>query len=382
MDATKQLELLQSFDWTRPIEGNPDEHHVLRVTEDLDVFCNGELEGKIRQFRNGTLSYFGYTLHVDQSQEKVAWTPPPQRNKKEQKATVYWIRTNVLPEQKTGETTHCVTSLTTDAMKTNKAMAEAMIPAMSAPDANAAEPEAGEAGTVEAELPKGTEESGMQADSESEREPKNLDMWAEPEVKPELAEAKAVPARLKIEEAGASTAFVEDEKVFAVLTDGKDWKPGTVSKVAVSESGRVEYTVKWDDSDPELGEESETAGFSANELKPRDACFNHCEHCVKLEDMIYVLRGILLLIRRAIMFLNYVYLNVESRIVYWEAKAGRKELLGSMDAPLIEAGVDALGAAEFCPKVLALGPGPVERHSTAPAGGRACVVEAVEESIV
>ena len=96
MDATKQLELLQSFDWTRPIEGNPDEHTVLRVTEDLDVFCNGELEGKIRQFRNGTLSYFGYTLHVDQSQEKVAWTPPPQRNKKEQKATVYWIRTNVL----------------------------------------------------------------------------------------------------------------------------------------------------------------------------------------------------------------------------------------------------------------------------------------------
>ena len=38
-----------------------------------------------------------------------------------------------------------------------------------------------------------------------------------------------MPARLKIEEAGASTAFVEDEKVFAVLTDGKDWKPGTVS---------------------------------------------------------------------------------------------------------------------------------------------------------
>ena len=91
-----------------------------------------------------------------------------------------------------------------------------------------------------------------------------------------------MPARLKIEEAGASTAFVEDEKVFAVLTDGKDWKPGTVSKVAVSESGRVEYTVKWDDSDPELGEESETAGFSANELKPRDACFNHCEHCVQI----------------------------------------------------------------------------------------------------
>ena len=65
-------------------------------------------------------------------------------------------------------------------------MAESMIPAMSAPDANAAEPEAGEAGTVEAELPKGTEESGMQADSESEREPKNLDMWAEPEVKQKI----------------------------------------------------------------------------------------------------------------------------------------------------------------------------------------------------
>ena len=31
-------------------------------------------------------------------------------------------------------------------------------------------------------------------------------------------------------------------------------------------------------------------------------------------------------------------------------------------------------------EVLALGPGPVERHSNAPAGGRACVVEAVEES--
>ena len=35
--------------------------------------------------------------------------------------------------------------------------------------------------------------------------------------------------------------------------------------MAVSESGRVEYTVKWDDSDPELGEDSETAGFSRGE---------------------------------------------------------------------------------------------------------------------
>jgi hypothetical protein len=261
-------------------------------------------------------------------------------------------------------------------------MAEAMIPAMVAIDAKAAEPKtAEEAGKATAGEPNDTVEPGMPPDSESAREIRDVEMSAEPEVKPELVEAKKEPTIIKIEEEGSSIAFAQDEKVFAVPTGGKEWKPGTVSKVTVSESGRVEYTVQWDDADPEAGEQSETEGFSADELRPRDACFyNHCEHCVKLEDMIYLLRGILLLLRRAIMFLNYVYLNVESGILYWEAKTKRKELLGPMDAPLMQAGVDALGACEFCPKAICSGT--VMRYGDAPAAGRACVVEEVDESIV
>ena len=47
------------YDWKRHKQGNPEEYQVIRVTEDLEVFCNGELEGKIRMFRNGNFSYFG-----------------------------------------------------------------------------------------------------------------------------------------------------------------------------------------------------------------------------------------------------------------------------------------------------------------------------------
>ena len=36
------------YDWKRHKQGNPEEYQVIRVTEDLEVFCNGELEGKIR----------------------------------------------------------------------------------------------------------------------------------------------------------------------------------------------------------------------------------------------------------------------------------------------------------------------------------------------
>lgn len=81
------------------------------------------------------------------------------------------------------------------------------------------------------------------------------------EVKPELDDVKQEPAALK-----AEVSFVQNEKVNALI-DG-EWYPGTISKVT-QESGRVEYSVKWDESDPAAGEEEETDGFSAEELKPR-----------------------------------------------------------------------------------------------------------------
>ena len=61
----------------------------------IEVFCNGELEGKIRMFRNGNFSYFGYTLQsVDEAEAKVVWNPPPSKKKKDvpAKGPVVWLR--------------------------------------------------------------------------------------------------------------------------------------------------------------------------------------------------------------------------------------------------------------------------------------------------
>ena len=72
------------YDWKGPKQGNPEEYQVIRVTKDLQVFRNGELEGKIRMFRNGNFSYFGYTLQsVDEAEAKVVWNPPPSKKKKD-----------------------------------------------------------------------------------------------------------------------------------------------------------------------------------------------------------------------------------------------------------------------------------------------------------
>ena len=49
----------------------------------IEVFCNGELEGKIRMFRNGKFSYFGYTLQSVDEEAKVVWNPLPSEKKKD-----------------------------------------------------------------------------------------------------------------------------------------------------------------------------------------------------------------------------------------------------------------------------------------------------------
>ena len=73
---------------------------------------------------------------------------------------------------------------------------------------------------------------------------------------------------------GSEASFVQGEKVFAMLPDddnNEEWHPGTISKVN-AESGRVEYTVKWDDcrKDADAEWEEETDGFSFAELTERN----------------------------------------------------------------------------------------------------------------
>ena len=81
--CSKFVELFRLYDWKGPKQGNPEEYQVIRVTEDLEVFCNGELEGKIRMFRNGKFSYFGYTLQSVDEEAKVVWNPLPSEKKKD-----------------------------------------------------------------------------------------------------------------------------------------------------------------------------------------------------------------------------------------------------------------------------------------------------------
>ena len=83
MDTNQELQLLTEYDWKRPVEGNPEEYQVIRVTKDLQVFRNGELEGKIRMFRNGKFSFFGYTLQSVDEEAKVVWNPLPSKKKKD-----------------------------------------------------------------------------------------------------------------------------------------------------------------------------------------------------------------------------------------------------------------------------------------------------------
>jgi hypothetical protein len=349
MDTNQQLELFRLYDWKRPKEGNPDEYHVIRVTEDLEVFCNGELEGKIRMFRNGNFSYFGYTLQsVDEAEAKVVWNPPPSKKKKDApaKGPVVWLRleANGTDEVKVIAPPQAKTRKTTEVKKTNKAMAEAMAPvaqkATEEAGAEAAEgahdkspaAEAAAPVTAPADPPREVlaapepEPAAEEADAEATNEnagkapepeaaaeeaapdPEAPAEAAEPEkpakapaespaedevagedeempqeevkdevkeeVKPGLDELKQEPFGLKTEAtdgSGGEVSFVQNEKVDAFISgddnDG-EWYPGTISKVN-AESGRVEYTVKWDDCDKDEGEEEETDGFSAADLRPR-----------------------------------------------------------------------------------------------------------------
>jgi hypothetical protein len=132
------------------------------------------------------------------------------------------------------------------------------MPAVSAPEETPAE----EAPAETLEVTATEEDEEMKAEEVKE------------EVKSELDALKTEPVALKTEAADAPgatiAAFVVNEKVFALLADDGEWYPGTISKVT-HESGRAEYSVKWEECDKDAGEEEETDGFTATELKPRGA---------------------------------------------------------------------------------------------------------------
>jgi hypothetical protein len=137
-----------------------------------------------------------------------------------------------------------------------------------APGAKAAEPE--KPAKAPAESPAEDEVAG----EDEEMPQEEVKDEVKEEVKPGLDELKQEPFGLKTEAtdgSGGEVSFVQNEKVDAFISgddnDG-EWYPGTISKVN-AESGRVEYTVKWDDCDKDEGEEEETDGFSAADLRPR-----------------------------------------------------------------------------------------------------------------
>merc|ERR1719247_1545356 len=112
------------------------------------------------------------------------------------------------------------------------------------------ETDAAEPGEEAAEEPAEPEaaEPEEAAPADEEMPPEEVAEEVKEEVKPEIDDVKLEAPVLK--------------------TDDNEWYPGTISKIN-HESGRVEYSVKWEEYDAEAGEEEETDGFSAEELKPR-----------------------------------------------------------------------------------------------------------------
>merc|ERR1719359_2393706 len=137
--------------------------------------------------------------------------------------------------------------------------------------AEPAEPEEAEEPAEQPAAPEAAEpEAAAEAEAaDEEMPPEEVKEEVQEEVKAELDDMKLEPVALKTEvNEGAGVAFVVNEKVLALIADDNDWYPGTISKVT-QESGRVEYSVKWDECDTAAGEEEETDGFTAAELKPR-----------------------------------------------------------------------------------------------------------------
>merc|ERR1719247_2731593 len=134
------------------------------------------------------------------------------------------------------------------------------------------ETDAAEPGEEAAEEPAEPEaaEPEEAAPADEEMPPEEVAEEVKEEVKPEIDDVKLEAPVLKTEVNDAAVAFVVNEKVFALVSDDNEWYPGTISKIN-HESGRSEYSVKWDEADTAAGEEEETDGFSAEELRPRGA---------------------------------------------------------------------------------------------------------------
>jgi hypothetical protein len=244
---------------------------VMKIEDDNEVLANNEPEGKLRVFKNGTITYFGYRLKSFDSEE-VRWDPPPS---KKEDVPVTWYRyegpevsdeVQVVEEKAKDQvpTPETASEPTPEAAEATKPIDTEHSESPEEPDAEKAEEESNK--VVE---PANISEILKELSDESEEVKPSTEAAQDPPTEQvETPEAGPEGVSEPVSEDVPKPPFSEGQMVEALQEDeeGPQWYPGTIAKIAYDEASKAfSYDVQWDDVAAD--EEQITSGFFAKDLR-------------------------------------------------------------------------------------------------------------------